>query len=74
MNVIREEYIFRTLNFSEKYDWKKIEKNYVTTKQQVILLMFPNGEGREDISERQQWHYLAVKKTISIIKLDNIKK
>ena len=32
-------------------------------KRQVILLMIPNGE---------QWLYLAVKKTISIIKRSNI--
>ena len=31
---------------------------------QVILLMIPNGEG---------WHYFAVKKTISIIKRNNVK-
>ena len=32
---------------------------------QVIILMIPNAEG---------WHYLAVKKTISIIKRNNMKK
>ena len=38
---------------------------------QVILLMIPNGEKCEAKSEGW-WHYLAVKKTISIIKRNNV--
>ena len=73
---------------SEKDDWKKFEKNNVTivlnvlyptndkihpayvSKQnsncetQVILLMIANRE--------KLWHYLAVKKTISINKGNNV--
>ena len=36
-----------------------VSRNYSSGEKQVILLMIPNGEG---------WHYLAVKKIISIIK------
>ena len=38
---------------------------------QVILLMIRNGEKCEAKSEGW-WHYLAVKKTISIIKRNNV--
>ena len=47
---------------------KKIYPFYVSKhnsnyEKQVILLMIPNGE---------KWHYLTVKKTISIIKRNNV--
>ena len=36
---------------------------------QVILLMIPNGKGRESKSEgRQRWHYLAVKKLSALVR------
>ena len=55
------------INFpSEKDDWKTFEKNYATitlivlyVKKKVILLLIPTGEKN---------YYLAVKKTICIIK------
>ena len=54
---------------------KKIYPAYVSKaifEKQVILLMIPNGEGRKKKS-KGQWHYLAVKIVISIIKRNNIK-
>ena len=47
---------------------KKIYSGYVSKynsnrEKQVVLLMISNGE--------KQWHYLAVKKTIGIIKRNN---
>ena len=58
---------------------KKIYPAYVSKhnsnrEKQVILLMISNGEIREAKSKgRGQWHYLAVKKIISIIKRNDIK-
>ena len=82
-------YNWEGINFpSEKDDWKILKKNnraiahnvlyakkekiypaYVSEhnsncEKQVILLMIPNGEG---------WHYLAVKKNVSIIMMNNVK-
>ena len=54
---------------------KKIYPAYVSKaifEKQVILLMIPNGEGRKKKS-KGQWHCLAVKIVISIIKRNNIK-
>ena len=39
--------------------------SYPNREKQVILVMIPNGEG---------WHYLALKKTISIIKRKTVKR
>ena len=49
-----------------------LSKHNSNRDKQVILLMIPNGEGRKGKSEGQ-WHYLAVKKTITIIKRNNFK-
>ena len=82
------EYSWEGINFpSEKDNWKKFQKNnqiivikvlypkkqklylaYVSKhnlnqEKQVILLMIPIRKG---------WHYLAVRKTISIIQRNNI--
>ena len=81
-------YNWEGINFPSEHDWKKFEKNNVTivlnvlyptndkihpayvSKQnsncetQVILLMIANRE--------KLWHYLAVKKTISINKGNNV--
>ena len=83
-----EEYNWQEIIFpSEKDDWKKIEENnlifavnvlyaekgkyraYVSKhnsnpEKKVNLLMISNGK---------EWHYLAIKKTISIVKRNIVK-
>ena len=62
---------------------KKIDPAYVSKhnsnrEKQVILLIIPNGKGREVKWEGREanilgrLHYLAVKKTISIIERNNV--
>ena len=43
-----------------------ISKINSNSEKQTILLMIPN-------EEKEGWHYLAVKKTLYIIKMNNIK-
>ena len=62
---------------------KKIDPAYVSKhnsncEKQVILLIIPNGKGREVMCEGREaniggrLYYLAVKKTISIIERNNV--
>ena len=57
-----------------------VSKHNSNCEAQVILLIIPNkkkrearSKGRKSNSKGQKWHYLAVKKTISIIKRKNFK-
>ena len=49
-----------------------LSKNNSNFEKQVTLLMIPNGEKCWAKFKRPWWHYLAVKKTISIIKRNNV--
>ena len=57
-----------------------VSKHNSNLEKQVILLMIPNGKQREEKSEgckaksegRRRWHYLAVKKTTTNIKRNNV--
>ena len=56
-----------------------VSKHNPNCEKQVILLMIPKREkrktkskGHEAMSEGRQWHYLSVKKTLSIIKRNNV--
>ena len=57
---------------------KEIYSSYVSKhnsnrEAQVILLIIPNKKKCEIRSKGRKWHYLAVKKTINIIKRKNFK-
>ena len=65
--------MFYVLKKKKKYP-AYVSKNNLNREKQVILLMIPNRKGRESKpkarvtkSERRRWHYLAVKKPITII-------
>ena len=47
----------------KKYILLKFQTHNLNREKQVILLMIPNGKGREVTSkgQRRLWHYLAVK-------------
>ena len=49
------------------------QKNNSNREKQVIILMIPNGEGREAKSKERQCHYLAVK-TLSALLREIIQK
>ena len=51
-----------------------VSKNNSTRKKQVIFQMIPNAEKCESKYEAKQRNHLIVKKTISIVKRNNIKK
>ena len=44
-----------------------VSKHNSNREKQVILLIIPNGEGREAKSEGR-WHYLAVKKLSALLR------
>ena len=51
-----------------------LSKHNSNGEKQVTILVIANGEGCKAKSEGRRWHYLAVKKNISIIKRNKIKK
>ena len=51
-----------------------VSKHNSNGEKQVTLLVITNGEGCKAKSEGRRWHYLAIKKNISIIKRNKIKK
>ena len=77
-------YNWEGINFpSEKDDWKKIEKDYLTIALNVLYAkkekLYPNyvskcNSNREKqvsllmIPNREKWHYLAVKKLSSLVR------
>ena len=50
-----------------------LSKHNSNGEKQVTILVIANGEGCKAKSEGRRWHYLAVKKKISIIKRNKIK-